>query len=134
MKRILLLLAAVGVIGAIIGYTLWNKPHADMNKAKADVTIDATALFNEFTADEAAATANYLGKTLAVTGKIKESTSDGKVSFETGNPDGFGVRCELDPLTQHARSTFEPGESVTLKGECTGFSFDVQLVRCVEAK
>ena len=136
MKRIIYILLAIACAGGAIGYYLWNKPQKDMQAAKADMAMDAAALFNEFNTDETAANAKYLDKTVAVSGKVKESTKteDGtvKVSLETGSE--FGVFCELDPLSQHARTEFPIGETVTFKGICTGLNFDVQLTRCVEVK
>ena len=136
MKRILYLVLALVLLGAAAGFYLWNKPHKNMETAKADMAIDATALFNEFNTDENTATATYLDKTVAVSGKVRETTKgeDGtvKVSFDTGSD--FGVLCELDPLSQHPRTDFAPGETATFKGICTGFNFDVQLTRCVEVK
>ncbi|HRI60031.1 MAG TPA: hypothetical protein PK228_09920 [Saprospiraceae bacterium] len=136
MKRILYLLLALACAGGVIGYYLWNKPQKNMQTAKADMAIDAAVLFNEFNTDEAAANAKYLDKTVAVSGKVKETTKtdDGtvKVSLDTGSD--FGVFCELDPLSQHPRTDFAAGETVTFKGICTGLNFDVQLTRCVEVK
>lgn len=136
MKRALYFLLALACFAGAIGYYLWNKPHQNMQTAKADMAIDAAALFSEFTADQAAATAKYLGKTVAVSGKVKETTKmdDGtvKVNLETGSD--FGVLCELDPLSKHPRTDFIAGETATFKGICTGFNFDVQLTRCVEVK
>lgn len=136
MKKILIFLLAAGLIGAAVGYYLWNKPHENMEKAKADVAIEAAQLFKEYNADENAANAKYLDKTIAVSGKVKESTKgeDGtiKVSLETGSD--FGVVCEFDPLSKHPRTEFSPGEQVVLKGKCTGLNFDVQLTRCVEVR
>lgn len=136
MKRLLYLLAIVAVVGGSIGYYLWNKPQKNMQAAKADLTVDAAALFKEFSTDETAANAKYLDKTVAVSGKVKETTKtdDGtvKVNLETG--DSFGVLCELDPLSKHPRTDFTEGETVAFKGLCTGINFDVQLTRCVEIK
>jgi hypothetical protein len=136
MKRILYFLLALACFGGAIGYYLWNKPHQNMQTAKADMAIEAAVLFGEFGADEAAANAKYLDKTIAVSGKVKEAAKldDGtvKVSLDTGSE--FGVFCELDPLSKHSRTDFAVGETVTFKGICTGFNFDVQLTRCVEVK
>ncbi|MCW5923275.1 MAG: hypothetical protein KIS77_13095 [Saprospiraceae bacterium] len=136
MRRIIYFLLALACLGAAIGYYLWNKPHADMQSAKTDLVVEAAALFGEFDTDESAADAKYLNKTIAVSGKVKESTKaeDGaaKVILDTGGD--FGVLCELDPLSQHPRTDFPIGETVTFKGICTGFNFDVQLTRCVEVK
>ncbi|MCB9355111.1 MAG: hypothetical protein R2791_16590 [Saprospiraceae bacterium] len=136
MKRLLYFIAAVALIGGAVGYYLWNKPHENMETAKTDLAIQANVLFDEYNADETAANAKYLDKTIAVTGKVKESSTaeDGtaKVNLDTGSD--FGVLCELDPLSKHDRTTFTEGETVTFKGICTGLNFDVQLTRCVEVK
>ncbi|MFN0036017.1 MAG: OB-fold protein [Saprospiraceae bacterium] len=136
MKRILLLIVGLGLVGAAIGYALWNKPHENMATSKADSTVDASMLFKEYNTDETSANAKYLGKTIAVTGKVKEtSKTDGapvKVTLETG--DEFAVICELDALSQHSRTDFAAGETVTFKGKCDGINLDVQLSRCVEVK
>lgn len=133
-KRLLLIVAVLALAGAGVGYFLWNKPHQNMQTAKADIVLDATKLFETYNADETAANAQYLEKVIAVSGRVKEATKaeDGtvKVLLETGHD--FGVLCELDPLSQHPRTNFSTGETVTLKGKCVGLNFDVQLVRCVE--
>jgi hypothetical protein len=135
-RRILIVILGLALIGAAIGYTLWNKPHENMESSKAEASVDATAFFKEYNADENAANAKYLGKTIAVTGKVKESAkSEGgpsKITLETG--DEFAIICELDALSQHARTDFPVGETVTFKGKCDGLNLDVQLSRCVEVK
>jgi hypothetical protein len=135
MKQILLILAALLLVGGGVGYYMWNKPHQDMATAKTDVVIDAAALFTEYNADENACNAKYLDKVIAVSGKVKEVTNDEgsvKVSLDTGGD--FGVRCELSSTAPHVRTEFTPGERVTFKGTCSGLNFDVQLSNCVEVR
>lgn len=136
MKRILYSVLALIIVGAGVGYYMWNKPHENMQTAKVDLAVDAVTLFNEFNTDETTATAKYLGKVVDVTGKVKETTKteDGTVKVSLDSGSDFGVFCELDPLSKHPRTDFPAGETVTMKGVCTGFSFDVQLTRCVEVK
>lgn len=135
MKKILIFLLIAAAAGGGVAYFMWNKPHENMEKAKADVSIDAGQLFNEYNADQTAADAKYLDKTIAVSGKVKEmSKEEGgvKVILETGAD--FSVVCTLDPMVQHARTDFATGEQVSFKGKCTGFNLDVQMERCVENK
>jgi hypothetical protein len=137
MKKVLIVIAVLAVIGAAYGYYLWNMPQENMMNKKADSSVSATQLFKDFSANEQAANAKYLGKAVAVTGVVKsvekEETGGGvQVALETG--DSFGVVCELDPLSKHPRMDFPVGGKVTFKGNCTGFNFDVQLTRCVELK
>lgn len=130
------MVVGLGLIAAAIGFALWNKPHENMATSKAAATIQASDLFKEYNADENAANAKYLGKTIAVTGKVKETSKTAgapvKVSLDTG--DEFAVICELDALSQHPRTDFPVGETVTFKGKCDGLNLDVQLSRCVESK
>ena len=53
------------------------------------------------------------------------------ITLESGS-EMFGVICQLDNLTKHARTNFKEGEEIKLKGICTGVLMDVVLVRCVE--
>lgn len=135
MKKILLAVLAIAVIGAVVGYFMWNKPHEDMSKAKVDIAIDAAQLFNDYNTDENGCNAKYLDKVIVVSGKVKESSKDAgsvKVSLETGKD--FGVICTLDETVTHARTEFPVGETIKLKGRCSGLNLDVQLDHCVEVK
>ena len=136
LRKILLAILAIGLIAAAVGYCMYYKPHKNMESAKADLSVDAVTLFNDYDSDEEAANEKYLGKVLAVSGTVTESTEgeDGtaKVVLETEGM--FGVSCSLDPLTEHPRTEFEEGETVSFKGTCAGFNLDVQLDRCVEIK
>lgn len=135
MKKAVISLLLIGVIGLAIGYYQWNKPKEDMASSKAEATVEAGALLKEYAADEDAANTKYLGKTIAVSGQVKESSTDAgtvKVMLDTGQD--FGVYCTLDSLTRHARTSFPVGENITLKGKCDGLNLDVQLSRCVEVR
>lgn len=131
-KRILLLAALLAGIGGAVGLYFYNQKMPSMSGQKAEMTVSAADLYMAFEADEAAANARYLGKILAVEGQVREANTlpDGtvKVVLDTGKD--FGVLCEFDPNTSHRRTHFEPGEQLTLKGECAGFNFDVLLARC----
>jgi hypothetical protein len=135
MKKILIAIAVLGLIGAAVAYYLWNKPHENIAAAKTDARVTAEQLYADYEADQAAADAKYLGKTIAVTGVIKEISNEGdhvKIILQTGKD--FGVVCALDPqpATPHKRTDFAMGETLTLKGKCDGSNLDVQLSRCVE--
>ena len=135
-KRILILILGLGLVAAALGYALWNKPHENMKSSKVEAKLEAAALFEAYNADETASNSKYLGKTIEVSGEVKETsqTQGGpvKVTLETG--DEFAVICELDALSQHPRTDFQAGEMVAFKGKCDGLNLDVQLSRCVEVK
>jgi hypothetical protein len=133
LKKILLFLLVAGVFGAAIGYYFFNKKVPSMASEKSEMAIDAAQLYKAFEDDEDAASAKYVGKIIAVSGTVLEASTleDGtpKVLLDTGSD--FSVSCEFDPNTKHAQTTFQPGEKLTLKGECAGLNLDVQLARCV---
>lgn len=105
-----------------------------MEKAEADMTLESTALFSAFEANEAEANEKYLDKVIKISGTVKEVNTDeeGNISLtlESGN-ELFGVICQMDNLTKQEKTDFKIGEQVTLKGICTGMLMDVVLVRCV---
>ena len=127
-------LALALLVGGYVGYKMWNKPHRDVVDAKADVTLEATALFNQFSTDEAAANSQYLDKIVQVCGTVAQVSNENNVvtiQLEAGDLLG-GVLCELDNLSEHARTDFQVGEKVCFKGICTGYLTDVVLNRCTE--
>jgi hypothetical protein len=129
--KYLLLLAA---IGAAVGFYMYNKPHQNMERAAADVTMTAPELFQAFEEDELAANEAYLDKVVEVKGKVQDVSKDDEgltsLTLNSGS-DMFGVICQFDELTDHSKTEFEVGEEVTVKGICTGKLMDVVLVRCV---
>ncbi len=131
-KRMLLFALLLAAVGGAVGLYFYNQKMPSMASQKAEMTLSAAALYEAFEADEAAANARYLGKIVAVEGQVREVSTlpDGtiKVVLDTGKD--FGVLCEFDPNTKHQRTSFEPGERLTLKGECAGLNFDVLLARC----
>lgn len=135
MKKILLYLLPIVLIGLTAAYYMYNKPHQNMQRSAADLQMTAAELYRQFDTDESAANTQYLDKVIAVTGRVKEVITDeeGIISVHLEN-DGemFGVVCQLDQLSEHQRTDFPIGETVTLKGICTGKLMDVVLVRCVE--
>ncbi|MCB0790317.1 MAG: hypothetical protein H6595_13665 [Flavobacteriales bacterium] len=130
-KLILLVLVALGAIAA--GYGLWeyNRGLSDAGAEEPVARIEASALLQEFSADEAAANARFNGKAVQVTGIVKEVTAPAAgpttVSLETGDPLSL-VICESD---DGRAAQLKAGNKVTLKGFCAGYNLDVLLQRCV---
>jgi hypothetical protein len=129
------------IVGATIaavagGYALkeYNRGVEGAASMEAAATVSAADLLAAFTADEAAATATYVGtaeQAVQVSGTIRamEPTGDGKVTviLETGDPLA-GVTCEF--AEADVPGTWRSGADVTVKGICTGILMDVVLVRC----
>ncbi len=135
-KNIMIGLLLLILAGATFGFYLWNKPQKNMTSAKTELSIDAQTILTAFETAENEANTKYLDKVVAVKGKVKEVKNEGGkicIALETDSPMS-GVLCNLDPLSQHDKTTFSPGEEVVFKGVCTGFLSDVVLERCVLSK
>jgi hypothetical protein len=128
MKKVLgLLLLATIIVGSIIAYMLYNKPHRNPAN-EAAIKVSATELFKFYENNETAANENYLDKTLEITGTIAEITfnQDKKpiVLLQTENA-FFGVRCTMRDNVISA----EPGQKITIRGICTGYLSDVVITQ-----
>ncbi|MEJ8842281.1 hypothetical protein WG954_07790 [Lacibacter sp. H375] len=129
-KRSLIVFILFAVlIGAAIFfiYTKWNKAPESIENAEA-VRINAADLFREFAENENQATQTYNGKVLEITGIVSSTAinQQGKtiVQLQTNDP-LFGINCTMENET-----TINDGETVTIKGVCSGFTTDVILIRC----
>ncbi|TXB62339.1 OB-fold protein [Phaeodactylibacter luteus] len=135
MKKVIFAVLILAAAGAGIGYYQFNKPHQNMERAAAEFSVSAEALFGSFEADEQQANEEYLDKVVAVSGTVREVSKDNNgqlsITLDSGS-DMFGVICQMDELTDHEGFSPEPGQKLTLKGKCTGMLMDVVLVRCVK--
>jgi tRNA_anti-like len=119
---VLLLLAAVWIF-----FRMYNKPHRDPS-SESSIQITATELFNKYENNEAEANGLYLDKALTVTGKITELTANQEMkpvlTLETENP-MFGIRCTMEDPTINV----QVGDSVSIKGICSGYLSDVIIIK-----
>jgi hypothetical protein len=130
-KRTILLLALVAAAAAgIYGWSEYNRKPAGTGDAKADLVITADSLLLGFTSDENAANARFNEKVVEVSGKVRSVVEEGgKVNVTLETSDALaGVVCEFAPAD--APGATEPGETLRIKGICTGYLIDVVLVRC----
>jgi tRNA_anti-like len=134
MKNIAIVIALIALVGGVVGYKMYNKPHENIADATEEHSLSAAELFAAYQADEMAANAKYLDKIIVVQGTVRETKEeDGTVNVMLETDDMmFGVRCQLDNLATHKRKDFKAGEKVSLKGKCSGSLMDVVMVRCVE--
>jgi hypothetical protein len=102
---------------------------------KADITIDAVNLVKQFETNEAEANTKYLDKVLFITGTVESVTEDAaSINVTLKNPGEIsGVICSFDKTLTQADS-FVVGQSVSIKGRCTGYLMDVVLNDCALAE
>ncbi len=136
LKKILLILLGLGLIGAFIAYKMYNKPHADVAATPMMKDVTSEELITAFKENETEANKKYLDRTIGVTGKIisvKTENNKTIIQLDTNDPMAT-ILCNLDPLRDDHRTDFREGEMVHMKGICSGYLSDVILDRCVEIK
>ncbi len=124
---VLLLLIGVGW-----AWHLYNKPHSSAAGESTDLSVAADSLYHQYQTDEKKADRQYMGKVIAVTGKLTDIQRSGtaEIWILSAQPNGGGVNCQLFAGTKPDRQPM-PGDLVTIKGRCTGFLMDVNLADCV---
>jgi hypothetical protein len=116
--------------GTVIVYRIYNKPHRSVAD-ETPVMITATQLAGEYEKDEASSNKKYLGNPLQVSGTVSEvSVNQQKkpVILLTGS-DMSSVQCTL----QDEAAGTKKGDSISIKGFCTGYLTDVIMDRCIVA-
>ena len=130
-KKIVISVLVLVIALAVVGYKMYNKPHVNVASEKADITITANKLFADFSNDEEKANAIYLDKIVEVKGVIGKIAKEEKVIINLNTGDDFGsVLCHLSDSSTEKVKDIKEGESIKVKGICTGFLMDVVLVKC----
>lgn len=116
------------VLGLVVYQFTQPKGPLDIHDATTELTINASGLYAAFEADEAGANSTYAGKVIEVSGAIESIAKDDDGHYIMGlaadNPLGK-VLCNLAPNEPDPAGSMSIGTSVTVKGVCTGYLFDV---------
>ncbi len=117
------------VVIALVAYKFSQpKGPLDIRKAATELEINASSLYTAFEADETSANGTYAGKVIEVSGSVEEITKNDEghysMSLAAGSPLGK-VLCNFAPDEPDPATSMSIGKSVTVKGVCTGYLFDV---------
>ncbi|MDZ4708759.1 MAG: hypothetical protein SH818_10210 [Saprospiraceae bacterium] len=135
-SKLFLAAALILLLGGFIGYKMWNKPHMDISAAESFISLSAVDLVQAFKEDETSANTRFLNKVITVSGKIAAVNKEHNqtiLHLETEDPMAL-VICNLDPFSTHEKTDFVSGETVQVKGVCSGMLTDVVIDRCVIIK
>jgi hypothetical protein len=125
---ILLCLAGLGIYKVM-------KPHHNVEAEQAEATLPAKTLYNEFQSNETEAGKKWNGKVIEITGRISSVIENEKyVSIILGVTADGGINCSVLKKDLNTGDTYNVGEMITIKGKCSGFLMDVNLVDCVIKK
>jgi tRNA_anti-like len=130
-KRIIPILIAVLLAGLAYGFYLYNKPRPDISKVPPSVIIDAGSLYQDYQKDEASSDKKYLDKIIQVNGTVTEvEQTDSSVSIELSGTGTGGVNCSIINADRKKMDVPQKGSLVKIKGRCSGFLMDVNIVDC----
>ena len=130
-KKIILVFIILGTIGGFLGYKMYNTPHIDVLKSSTEISISANKILDEFSLNETAANKKYLEKVILIKGEISEikiEREKGIITLKTNDNIG-SILCHLSTEATKKMGTLKNGETVSIKGICTGFLMDVILVK-----
>jgi hypothetical protein len=134
-------IVVVIMMTAVYAWYQYNRTVQGLSDVRADYSVNATALINEFVSNEDSANKKYLNKILSVKGMIKNVESGEGTVVLGDTADMSGVRCVLDSSAYSTTGLLQRGAVITVKGAITGFNkdetgllgSDVQLNRCIIA-
>ena len=109
------------IIGVVVVYLTYNKPHKDFNKSRSEFTIESKDLIEFYQNDADNANTSYLDKILLLTGVI---TDIGTNIIILDN----GIVCTLDP-SQVINKKINLGSKISIKGRCIGYDDLLEEIR-----
>jgi hypothetical protein len=136
LKRILLLILGIIIIGGSYVLYIFMQPHRDVQATTTDYQMEAKVLVNEYLADAKASNNKYLdeegeSKIIEVTGTIAEISKDmnsQNVVLLKSEGEDAGVSCTFLATTN--TSHLKVGDIVTIKGVIrsgAGYDEDLEL-------
>jgi hypothetical protein len=131
MKKILLVVLVLGLMGASVGFYFYTKTPDDIRDLKEDFTLSAIDLVQAFNENEEAANQKFLNKVIVVSGTIADIKTDSNPTLQLEGTDLLsGVTCSFYEDEVAKLKTLKAGDQVILKGKCTGKLMDVVLNNC----
>jgi hypothetical protein len=131
-KKVVSIVLALVLAGLAYGFYLYNKPRTDLAGLRPTVIIDAISLYKAYQTDEPSSDKKYLNQVIEVNGTITDiQQTDSLISLELNAAGSGGVNCSIPNVARKKIGIPTKGSSVKIKGRCTGFLMDVNLVDCV---
>lgn len=137
-KSVIVLLIFVLLLGAAsyVYFFVYNKEHPEYAKLEPDFTLEARALYDEFSANSEQSSKKYNGKMILITGtpdRIEQVDSlvIAVFAFNEGMFGAEGMRCTFLPGVAQGINGLDDLQDKQIKGYCTGFNdIDVILENC----
>jgi hypothetical protein len=128
-NKIIIAIALIATIAFSVYYYVfvYSSQHRRQVQSETGIVITSDSLVAKYQADEKLANSLYLNKAVVVTGILLsiDKNQEGKTTLVIGRSDSFSnvsvTMISTAPITQKV------GESITIKGLCTGALSDVVI-------
>ena len=125
------------VLICITGWGIYTvtKPHRNVAGEQAVAILTAEDLYHAFSTDENTANQKWVGKVIEITGVISSVSVTGNyVSISLAASADGGINCSVLKNELETSNILKKGDLIDIKGKCTGFLMDVNMVDCVIKK
>jgi hypothetical protein len=119
---------------AFYGYKEYNRKPANLLNQKPVLLVNANTILQDFSTNETEANKKYLGKIIDVSGIVNSFNNANDSTFNLvlgNNVDGNNVSCLMGIDNINEAKKQQIGDSIVVRGNCTGYLMDVELNRCV---
>lgn len=126
-KKIIFTLALLGLFTLLVGMKMYNKAPESISSLKTEFQLNASELLAAFENNEEEANEKYLDKVVEINGVVsKRELKNGVLTayMETDSP-----LSNIIFQFENTNEEINEGETLTLKGICTGYLMDVVMVR-----
>jgi flagellar basal body-associated protein FliL len=123
-KKILLAAILLLVIAGGIAWYIFTDKFEDTSSAKAVYSVNALDLINEFKKNDSASNKKYAEQIVTVNGKITSvEAADTTVNLKITNPEGSYIIFAFQQKDLADAKKVKEGDSVSIKGSCSGGSY-----------
>jgi hypothetical protein len=134
LKLLLLVISIITIMLVVVYLTIRFMPEKSIIKQTADFTLTATSLAEEYEINPTGSDKKFIDRIIEVKGVINEITTDQNNSIVLilrDKESTIGVLCTLREKKMKFRKHFKLGDTITLKGTCSGMLFEVVLNKCI---
>jgi len=128
-------LASLIILATIagFGYNEYNRSLPDTHYLEPAFELQASEFATEFETNEPKANAQYLDKPVSVRGivDVLQKTDTSAVVFLNDGNSNASVMCLFGEKNVEETKKLKRGDSIIIKGICTGYLMDVVMVRCI---
>jgi hypothetical protein len=131
-KRLLLIIALLVLAGLGYGIYLYTLKAPVVAEGETDFRMSTDELVILYEKDEDSANRKLLNQIIEVLGAVAtvaQDSSGTSVQLSSSNPMS-GVNCRFDASINEKLRRIKTGDTISVKGKCTGYLIDVNLTNC----